>query len=83
MLEADAEDDEQWMNEDWDKWIAMGCPDNNGITVPAGPASAVLDQPPPQHRPQSVLVAPNTDLSVGLRDPDDSRLWPDLFYQWM
>ena len=76
-------DEEPWTDGEWNKWVAMGCLDLDGITLPAGPTSAALEWRPLQHRPQSVLVAPSTDVSVGLRDPDDPRLWPDLFYKGM
>ena len=66
-------------DEEWDAWVAQGCPDEHGVTVPVGPAAPMAMQ----HRPSSVLVDQNIDVSVGMRDADDPRHWADVFYQGM
>ena len=58
----------------------MGCPDDYGITVPVKPTAAALYPQPVPHQPSFVLMQPSSDTSVGMRDPDDPHLWPDLFY---
>ena len=70
-----------WTDGEWDGWIAQGCPDYYGITLPVGPAAPTLNPVPTQHQPSSVLVDPNLDISVGMRDPDDPCCWADIFYQ--
>ena len=42
----DDADEEPWTDGEWNEWVAMGCPDYNGITLPAGPTSAALERPP-------------------------------------
>ena len=74
-------DGEGWTQEDWDKWVAMGCPDDYGITVPVGLTAAALEPQPVPHRLSSVLMQPCSDISVGMRDPGDPCKWADLFYQ--
>jgi hypothetical protein len=72
----------EWTDEQWSGWIARGCPDRHGITVPVGPTDAALEPHSVQHRPTPVLnlAEPNPDISVGMKDPDDPRKWADLFY---
>ena len=72
---------EGWTQSDWDEWATMGCPDDNGITVPVGLTAAALNPQLVPHQPLSILVPPSTDISVGMRDPNDPWLWPDLFYR--
>ena len=62
-----------WTDGGWNEWVGQGCPDEYGITVPAGPAASTLNPMSAQHQPSSILVDPNIDVSVGMRDPDDRR----------